>query len=286
MKISNNTNKKIKIEVAFTNNFDLEVYEPIIKDSVCAVIDTLMATSTITTIFSSNCNRIILSKEKNEAYKLKKILNDYLLCGEENGLRPEGFDYGNLPLKFSGVDLRDKKIILKTTNGTVSFFKLLASEYIFAISLLNLSYSMKVILELAIKNKKNIFLVCSGRKGTITYDDVYTAGLAIKYLMESVDLIISDSAKVALDVANSGIGILEALEKSESGEMVKMLEYFDDLKYCTRLNIHNVIPRLKVLDLNVNLEYVSPEDYKDLYDIFMKTREVHAFDKLLLLEPF
>jgi len=42
------------------------------------------------------------------------------------------------------MDLKNKKIILKSTNGTVSFFKLLEAEYVFAISLLNLGYSVKI----------------------------------------------------------------------------------------------------------------------------------------------
>jgi phosphosulfolactate phosphohydrolase-like enzyme len=76
-------NNKITIEVALSNSLDLEIYEPVIRNSICAVIDTITAASSISAIFGSQCSGIILSENKNKAYKLKEILKDHLLCGEE-----------------------------------------------------------------------------------------------------------------------------------------------------------------------------------------------------------
>ncbi len=281
-------NKKIRVDVVFTNNFDPEVYNNIIKNSICAVIDTITATSSITTIFGSECSRIILSKEVDEAFLLKKILHDHLLCGEEDGLKPEGFDYGNFPSEFAKMDLKNKKIILKSTNGTVSFFKLLEAEYVFAISLLNLGYSVKIISDLASEKNKDIFLVCSGTERKITYEDVYTAGMAIKYLMRLTDLRLSDSARIALDVvrSNSGSDIKEAIERFENMERLKEMGYYKDLIFSTRLDVYDLASSLKVLPLNGERKQFNSDNHKDIYDLFKSSKENHSFKKILLLERF
>lgn len=281
-------NKKIRVDVVFTNSFDPEIYKNTIKDSVCAVIDTITATSSITTIFGSECSRIVLSKEVEEAFLLKKILRDYLLCGEEDGLKPEGFDYGNFPSEFSGMNLKDKKIILKSTNGTVSFFKLVEAEYVFAISLLNLKYSAKVISGLAAEKNKDIFLVCSGTERKITYEDAYTAGMAIQYLMKLTDLKLSDSARIALDVvrANSGLNIKEAIEHFENMERLKEMGYYKDLIFSTRLDVYNLVSVLRIMSLNGAQKQSASDNHRDLYDLFKSSKEKHPFDKILLLERF
>jgi len=287
MEIAINKNRKIRAEVIFSNSFDFATYGSVIRNSICAVIDTVMAVSTITAIFSSNCKRVILSREKNEAYMIKEIFKDYLLCGEEDGIPPEGFDYGNLPLNFVNIDLSNKKIILSTTNGSVSFFKLMACEYVFALSLLNLDYSLNVISNLALNNGKNILLLCSGRKGHATYDDVYTAGLAIKHLSLLVDLEISDSAKVALKIVNhKSDNVLDVISNSESGQIARKLGYLDDLAYCSKINELNTIPRLRVLDLNGKKQFKTSTEFKDFYDILSKFNNKYPYDKLLFLEPF
>jgi 2-phosphosulfolactate phosphatase len=280
-------NKKIRAEVVFSNNFDLNTYWFVIQNSICAVIDILMATSTIIAIFASNCKRIILSREKTEAYEFKKIFKDYLLCGEENGIPPESFNYSNQPLNFARLDLSNVKVILSTSNGSVSFFKLLESEYVFALSLLNLDYCLKVMLGLALDHKKNILLLCSGRKGYPVYDDIYTAGLAIKHLSMLTDLELSDSAKVALEIVkNNHQSVLDAISNSESGQIVRRLGYLDDLEFCSRINVYELIPRLRVLELNNGKGIKYFEEYKDIYDYLLKFNKKYSFGEILFLEPY
>ena len=114
------------------------------------------------------------------------------------------------------MNLKDKKIILKSTNGTVSFFKLVEAEYVFAMSLLNLKYSTKVISDMAAEKNKDIFLVCSGTEGKITYEDAYTAGMAIQYLMKLTDLKLSDSARIALDIVTVSYTHLDVYKRQLS----------------------------------------------------------------------
>ncbi|MDD5658539.1 MAG: 2-phosphosulfolactate phosphatase [Actinomycetota bacterium] len=280
-------NRKKTIYVELTNNFNKNLCDPIISNSVCAVIDTLRATSTIAAILESGSKRIILSKNKDEAYKLKKIFKDYLLCGEENGLPPEGFDYGNSPYEFSCLNLSGKKIIMMTTNGTVSFFKVLKSNNIFALSLLNLTAVIKQISDVAKKEAKDIFILCSGKKRLITYDDVYNAGVAVKYLMDfnKDEYILSDSAYVALDIVKNNRNVTKALEKSCSGQVLKNIGYDVDIKYSSKIDKYSVVPVLKVLDLNKQSEVKSDRKYNDIF-YELSINKNNNFNKLLLLEDY
>jgi len=279
--------KKTTINVALTNSFDKDLHDTIISNSVCAVIDTLRATSSISTVFGSGCERIILTKSKDEAYRLKKIFKDYILCGEEEGLPPEGFDYGNSPYEFSGLDLTGKKIIMMTTNGTVSFFRLLKSEYIFSLSLLNLSAVLRQMSEIAKTKSKDIFILCSGKKGHITYDDVYNAGVAVKYLLafDSKDYVLSDSAQIVFDLAMGNNNVAEVLENSCSGQAVKDIGHDIDIKFCSVIDKYDNIQILKVIDLNNESNIRYTEKYKDILSEAGILKD-NGFEKLLLLEDY
>ena len=179
-------------------------------------------------------------------------------------------------------------MIFKSTNGTKSFFRLIDSEDVFAISLLNLGYSVKAMFDLAVRKNKDIFLVCSGTKGKITYEDVYTAGMAVEYFMQLADLQLSDPARIALDVitANKELDTMAALEQFEYIERLKKWGYYEDLKFSARLDIYNVVSGLKVLDLNDEQAHKQTKDHKELYDQFALTRNSHPFEKILFLQRF
>ena len=279
--------KKTTINVALTNSFDKKLHEPIIAGSVCAVIDTLRATSTMSAIFGSGCERIILSKNKKEAYALKEIFTDYLLCGEENGLPPEGFDYGNSPYEFSKLSLYGKKIIMMTTNGTVSFFRLLKSSSIFALSLLNLSTVLKHMSLIAKKENKDIFILCSGKKGHITYDDVYNAGMAVKNLIDfnKDDYIISDSAQIVLEIVRNNTDIVKALENSCSGQAVRDIGQDIDIEYCSKIDKYSNVQILKVIDLFLEPDNKEGKKYNDIFKERDRLKN-NGFEKLLLMEDY
>ena len=46
----------------------------------------------------------------------------FWVCGERDGLKCEGFDYGNSPTEVAGADLADRPIVYVTSNGGASKF--------------------------------------------------------------------------------------------------------------------------------------------------------------------
>jgi len=246
----------LKVHVIFTNRFHPEdITEINLKNCICAVIDTIRATSTITTMLGCGGSSIIVAGSKSEAFKLKKVFSEYILCGEEGGVAPEGFDYDNSPLEISRIDCTGMDFILMTTNGTRSIFKVKECREVFAISLLNLNYTIDCMVDCALKDSSDILILCSGIKGEVSYDDTFNAGLCIKYMLKKpYKFEFTDSSKLVLSAALSEFDITGALEKSTSAKLLRLVSTGDDISFLSHLNKYRVAPRLN----KINIREVKP----------------------------
>lgn len=102
-----------------------------------------------------------------EATKISHNIDsdDFLLCGEKDGHKIDGFDLGNNPLEYTPETVGGKTIILNTTNGTKSIKKASGALNIFMGSFLNLE-----ILANTLRNHdEEIVLICAGWKGRISF---------------------------------------------------------------------------------------------------------------------
>lgn len=241
----------MKVHVVLTNNFKKEEISEIdVNNSICAVIDTIRATSTIVTMIGCGANSVIIAENKVEAFELKKILPDYVLCGEEGGLAPKGFDYGNSPVEISGMDAAGKDFILMTTNGTRSVLRASDFREVFILSILNLNYALDVIASSVKLSFCDVCILCSGEHKRIAYDDAYNAGLAVKYLLTRPhNFEFTDSARLVLSAALSEFDLSDALEKSSSARALHEVSTGEDIPFLGRYNIYKVAPRLSKLDI-------------------------------------
>jgi 2-phosphosulfolactate phosphatase len=90
-----------------------------------------------------------------------------LLAGEASCLKPEDFDLGNSPREFTGERVKDRAILLATTNGTLAASRAAGggAEKIFAGSLLNASATAGALLA-ELDRVPHTLLVCAGTNGT------------------------------------------------------------------------------------------------------------------------
>jgi 2-phosphosulfolactate phosphatase len=234
------------IDVELINNFSIKPGHIDISRYVCGVIDVIRATTTISVMLARGASEVVIANNKTQAFLLKKIFKNYLLCGEEGGIPPKGFDFGNSPLEYSSMDLEGKGIILKTTNGTKSFFKTINSKSSFALSLVNVSYTCDALIYEAERTGSDILLICSGEKGKIAFDDAYAAGIAVKILKEKRNnIILSDSALIVLGNSKVEIDVSEALKKSTSYRSMIKAGLGEDLKICCIPDLYKITGRLQ-----------------------------------------
>jgi 2-phosphosulfolactate phosphatase len=82
------------------------------------VIDVIRAFTTAAATFHAGAREIRCVESIEDALALRDQTPGSLLMGEDRGVPPAGFDLGNSPVQFDGVDLTDRIVVQRTTNGT------------------------------------------------------------------------------------------------------------------------------------------------------------------------
>ena len=82
------------------------------------IIDVFRAFTTAAYAFSNGVARIIPVGSVEEALELRRLHPEWLLMGEEGGIKVEAFDYGNSPHEIKEVPLEGRTIVQRTSAGT------------------------------------------------------------------------------------------------------------------------------------------------------------------------
>ena len=220
-------------------------YLPVVD--VWIVIDVLRATTVITRWFELGGTELYPVKSPDEARKLVQDLRERgsspLLMGEVNGIPPEGFDAGNSPLELNYNLIQEHYCgVMSTTNGTVALLEAASSgSPVIAASLRNFA----ACLDHALTFGNNIGLLCSGRKNRPSWEDTLCAGAILDELQSRGELLMSDSAKMALLLwQNRGDNLENFVMKSTHAQYLEKIGYRDDIAFCCECNASTVVPML------------------------------------------
>jgi 2-phosphosulfolactate phosphatase len=86
---------------------------------VTVIVDVFRAFSTACYAFDNGIKRLIDVATPAEAFSLKdKLKAEAIIAGEQNEMKPEGFDFGNSPTEMLTGELKGKTMIHCTTAGT------------------------------------------------------------------------------------------------------------------------------------------------------------------------
>lgn len=101
---------------------------------VVVVIDVIRAFTNAAFVFSRGAKEIYPVSKVKEALQLKAQIPNSLVCGEEGGIPPEGFDFGNSPTQTRTLDLQDRIIVQRTGAGTQGIVRSVKADIILAAS--------------------------------------------------------------------------------------------------------------------------------------------------------
>ena len=101
------------------------------------IIDVFRAFSLECYIYACGAERIIPVKTVEEAFAWRKKDPSCILAGERNGIMVEGFDYGNAPSQFQGLDLSGRTVIHTTSAGVQGLVNASKADVILTGSLVN-----------------------------------------------------------------------------------------------------------------------------------------------------
>ena len=224
-----------------------------LENKVVVVIDMLRATSVITTALANGAKQVFPILTVEEAFdKSKKLLDlgeEIILGGERRAIKIEGFDLSNSPLEYTNDKVSGKTIILSTTNGTRAINLSLKAEEIIIGSILN---ARAVALELKNINKDVVF-INAGTNGEFSMDDFICSGYMISLLSEVSTSDLSDIAKTAKYIYEKNTNLIDYIKEARHYNVLKSLNLMNDLEYCCKKDILNIVPKVDKIVKSIKL---------------------------------
>lgn len=123
------------------------------------IIDVFRAFSTACYAFGCGASKIFPIGDIKLAYEIKSKNPDYMLIGERNEQKPEGFDFGNSPSHLLTASLAGKTIVHTTSSGTQGIANAQNAGEIITGSFVNAGAIVKYIQK---KMPETVSLVCMG----------------------------------------------------------------------------------------------------------------------------
>lgn len=224
-----------------------------LENKVVVIIDMLRATSVITTALANGAKQVFPILTVEEAFDKKKELLDLgeevILGGERRAIKIEGFDLSNSPLEYTKHSVNGKTIILSTTNGTRAINLSLKAEEIIIGSTLN---ARAVALELK-KINKDIVFINAGTNGEFSMDDFICSGYMISLLSEISTSDLSDISKTAKYIYERNTNLIDYIKEARHYNVLKTLNLMNDLEYCCKKDILNVVPKVDKKYKNIKI---------------------------------
>ncbi len=203
------------------------------------VIDVLRASSVIITALMNGARAVVPVTSVDKAVELYKASGQTaLLGGEQNAIIIEGFHLGNSPLHYTKEKVKDREIILKTTNGTLAIKESSQAARLLVAGFLNLDAVADVLL----RKGGDIIIVCSGTAGNFSMDDGLCAGMLIERLASHTQTNCDDLGLTLRQFAAGQGSIREKLNHCMHLNYLLSLGYADDISYCLQANSSTLVP--------------------------------------------
>ena len=214
---------------------------------VAIAIDVLWATTTLAVLFERGCRGVWVASDADAARAAGRAANR-LICGEEGGLPPPGFDHGNSPVEFARLDLSGREVVFATTNGTGTLRACAAARRVFAGSFVNLTAAVRAAaraLDEPGDSSGRLLIACAGTHGRFGLEDAACAGMMVSVLVrENPDVALDDAAEAARRLYESYGGAFEAVRASRHARTLVELGLAEDVQFCAQVDVTHVVPEL------------------------------------------
>ena len=166
----------------------------------------------------------------------------FLTGAERKVNRCDFADFGNSPLEYTEEIVKDKEIAFMTSNGTRAI-KTAQDCYLL---LIGAFVNLKAVAKRCFEEDRDVLIVCSGWKDRICVEDSLFAGALTSYLLENEDFkAASDGTRIAVSLwhhANKDFN--KYMMKSEHAQRLLAHGFEEDLNYCLKQSIYDIVPEL------------------------------------------
>lgn len=210
-----------------------------LEEKIVVVVDILRATSCIVTALANGVSQITTFAHEEACFEMRRM--GFIVAGERNGEKLEGFDLGNSPLSYLDDQYCGEKVAMTTTNGTVA---LEASKYAKNV-VIGAFLNINKLVDYLKSQKEDIVVLCAGWKGKVNLEDTLFAGALVHAMKDKCELEcdapqLSESAwLMAKD------DLLGYLSTSSHVKRLKRLNIKKDIEFCLTLDKYEIVPVLR-----------------------------------------
>ena len=154
-------------------------YRTLQSGFLTVVVDVLRATTAFCAAFDAGVESVLPVSELDELRILKS--QGYLTAAERDGKKVDFADFGNSPVLFLRSELKGKKLAYSTTNGTKAIELAKPNGSVVIASFSNLG----AVTAWLINQQKDILILCSGWKNSVSLEDSVCAGALTTGLINS-----------------------------------------------------------------------------------------------------
>ena len=206
---------------------------------VAVVLDVVLATTTIAMALHHGAREVITVPEVEQARTYGGA--DTILAGEKDAIVPDGFETF-APVALSKTGLKDNRLVLVSTNGTVALHNAGNAAHVYTAALVNATAVTNHLL--ATHNDETILLVCSGARHRFSLEDCLGAGILVNQLMEkSVDRFLLTDAAIAARTLADTLHPLETMQSARVGHLMGRLDLMDNIDLAATLDCYTVVPK-------------------------------------------
>ena len=216
----------------------LHLYD--LSNAVVVIIDVFRATSTIAAALHNGAKCVIPVDEVAKAIEVSKQI-DGIAAGERDGKLAEGLQHGNSPLEYSKDFIKDKTLVLTTTNGTKLLQMALDNK---ATTIITGSFpNLSAVCTFLINENKNVVLGCAGWKDRFNLEDTLFAGAVIAKIKESFTIHCDSSLTAELLYNQHKDNLIDfASTLTHYHRLVERFGLIEDIKFCLTPDGANVLP--------------------------------------------
>jgi len=216
----------------------LHLYD--LSNAVVVIIDVFRATSTIAAALHNGAKCVIPVDEVAKAIEISKQI-DGIAAGERDGKLAEGLQHGNSPLEYSKDFIKDKTLVLTTTNGTKLLQMALDNK---ASTIITGSFpNLSAVCTFLVNENKNVVLGCAGWKDRFNLEDTLFAGAVIAKIKENFTIHCDSSLTAELLYNQHKDNLIDfASTLTHYHRLVERFGLIEDIKFCLTPDGANVLP--------------------------------------------
>jgi len=217
---------------------------PVDRPQVCVVVDVMRASTSLVTLVERGAGPIYIASSVASARGSPYSRDGAVMAGEEEGLAPRGFDYGNSPVELSRAAVRGRPVVFVTTNGTAAIREVQNLGPVLVGSMRNGGAVMAEAAEAARDGGVDVTIVCAGREGGFGLDDAHCAGYLASRLLDQARYDLTDGAAAAVKLYRSEPDTMGVFTRATAGQNVIRLGLGADVAYCAERETSSAVPRL------------------------------------------